>query len=216
MLRIVSTALAAVLLSSGAVVFDFEDPAAGATVNAISGGGINATVTTISNRAGGSNQAVIFDSAHPTGNDSDLAAPFGPGPGVSGQLSPGNILIIAGPDNGQGLPDDDAQGGTITFDFDQEVNVFGFDFFDLEEEISELVVTTGSGFASSMLVTGDGQYGSFSTPILGVQSLSFDFAGSGAIDNLNVSAVPLPAAPPLLLAALGGLAFVGRRRAAMA
>lgn len=53
-----------------------------------------------------------------------------------------------------------------------------------------------------------------------VTSITFATDGGGNIrlDDIGaaVSTVPLPAALPLLLAAIGGLAFVGRRRAARA
>lgn len=220
MFRYVAAAAVAVTMSAGAasaVVVDFEGFATNTAINSIDGPGFAATVTTVSNRANGTNQAVIFDSDNPTGNDTDLGAPFGAGPGNPGPTNPGKILIIAGPDNGQGLPDDDARGGTITFAFDRAVDLLGFDFFDTESGGNELVVTTDLGFMSSLLVTNNGNSGAFDTPLLGVSSVTFDFGGSGAIDNLNiVAAVPLPAALPMFLAVLAGLGYVGRRRLAAA
>lgn len=214
----IALSLAFSATAAQAAVFDFEEFAANTAINSITGSGFTASVTTNSNRSvanGGTNQAVVFDTDNPTGNDSDLAAPFDPTPGFTGQLSPGNILIIAGPENGNlGLPDDDAQGGTITFLFDRKVNVLGFDYFDTEANGNELRVLTNLAFLSPALVAGDGQYGSFSTPLLGIQSLTFVFGGSGGIDNLNVEAVPLPAAGLLLLTSLGALGLVRRRKRA--
>ena len=219
MKQIFAAALA-VALSAGAanaVIFDFEEFIVNTPISSVSKGGISATVATDSNRTvanGGTNQAVTFDSANPTGNDDDLASPFTAADGVSPDLSPGMILIIAGPNNGQGLPDDDLQGGKITFTFNTRVNVLGFDYFDTEAGDNRLIVSTDTLFTSAALITGNGKYGSFSTPLLGITSLTFDFGGSGALDNLNVQAVPLPAAGLLLLGALGAFGVAGRRRSA--
>ena len=55
--------------------------------------------------SGGANQAMIFDSANPTGGDDDLA---------SDRL--GGVLIIS--EDGDGAdPDDNASGGSLFFDF---------------------------------------------------------------------------------------------------
>ena len=52
------------------------------------------------------NMAMIFDSANPTGGDTDLAS-----------ATAGLILIIS-EDGDSSDPDDDASGGTFIFDFD--------------------------------------------------------------------------------------------------
>lgn len=102
---------------------------------------------------------IIFDSANPTGGDFDLGTPnetFPSGVGIgtggeSGQpgansVAQGKILIIAEnitdsvnntttvapPDGLVDVPDDDADGGKILFDFDYPVRVLGIDFLDVE------------------------------------------------------------------------------------
>ena len=64
----------------------------------------------------------------------------------------------------------------------------------------------GMGFNSFMLIN------NFTTPLTGS---TFDFSyidDEFYISSITVTAVPLPAALPLFLSALAGLAFVGRRR----
>jgi hypothetical protein len=195
----------------------FNDFNRGDAIDSITfGDGTTATVTTNSNRPvsqGGTDQAVIFDTDNPTGNDTDLGSPFEPASGSGGLLEPGNVLIIAGPDNGLGLPDDDLRGGTITFDFDREVDIFSFVYLDTEERTG-LTVTTDTGFNSGLLTTGDGEYGRFTAPILGIRSITFELAGSGAVDDLEIGGiVPVPASLPLLLTGLGLFGWLGRRRA---
>jgi len=207
--------LAAVIgmpVSAHAVTQDLNSFATNTAINSLGfGGGITATVTTVSNRSGGTNQAVTFDSDNPTGNDDDLG-PFTPGQG--------QILIIAGPENGsQGLPDDDAQGGTITFDFNQAVNLLSFVYIDTESPNNELLLSASNGFSignGSGLVTGNFARDTFNAggALDNITSISFIFEGSGAIDDFNVTAVPLPL-PGVLL---GGVLLAGyglsRRRKA--
>ena len=66
------------------------------------------------------NDAMIFDSANPTGGDSDLAT-----------ASQGNILIIS-EDNDSSDPDD-AVGGEIVFDFDYPSDLYDIKLIDIEE-----------------------------------------------------------------------------------
>lgn len=209
---------ASLLAASGAhgAVVTFESFTTGQPVDMITfGDGTTATVTTMSDRAvaaGGTNQAGIFDTDNPTGNDSDLGGPFASASGGPA-LSPGNILIILGPDNGPGLPDDDAMGGTITLTFSRPVDFLAFDYFDTEAaQDNGLTVTTDTGGNSGVLTAGDNEYDTFNSPFLGITTATFDFGGSGGIDNLQIAAIPVPAALPLLFSALGMFWLLMRTR----
>jgi hypothetical protein len=217
---------ASLLAASGAqgAVVTFEEFTAGQPVNMITfSDGTTATVTTVSNRStagGGTNQAGVFDTNNPTGNDSDLAGPFTSSTGGPA-LSPGNILIILGPDSGFGTPDDDAMGGTITFTFSRMVDLLAFNYFDTEaSQGNDLMVTTDTGGSSGALTAGDNEYGRFDVPFLGITTATFAFGGSGGIDGLeigdSVTPIPAPAALPLLFSALGMVWLLGgaRRRTA--
>ena len=91
-------------LSSGTVV-DNEYSAQGVTVSAI----------------GGAGDAMIFDTAHPTGGDKDLK---------TGNL--GKVLIIS-EDGDSSDPDDNAGGGILRFVFDEPASVESLTFLDIEE-----------------------------------------------------------------------------------
>ena len=60
---------------------------------------------------GGSGQAMIFDRANPTGDDGDL-----------GSDTLGGVLIIL-EDGDSADPNDNAAGGTLSFDFDTVVTI---------------------------------------------------------------------------------------------
>ncbi|MDJ0570949.1 MAG: hypothetical protein QNJ53_18140 [Pleurocapsa sp. MO_192.B19] len=64
--------------------------------------------------------AMLFDTNNPTGEDFDLAADLG------------NVLIIS-EDGDTTDPDDNAQGGTLTFEWDTEVDITGVDLLDIDE-----------------------------------------------------------------------------------
>jgi hypothetical protein len=105
--------------------------------------------------------AVGFDTRNMYSRDNDLEAPFNPSPSESQTNGYGNVLIIQSHENyytedcgggrlsgGNGLcryqtnasqthghtkSDDEAYGGDIVFDFDQEVTLLKMNYFDIEE-----------------------------------------------------------------------------------
>lgn len=213
-----TTAAAAVFLSVGiaqAAVIDFEDFSHGDAVNSVSVGSVTATVSVVNPRRS-VDQALAFDTSLTGTPDPDLEAPF------SGPIAnPGKVLIIA---QNRGEPNDERFGGTITFLFNQLVDFTSFAAFDAFDNNGPLVVSadtgqtqsfdTGSGDRASDLFTG--------LNFVGIRELTFSLPGSGALDDLTFeisdfggetpAPIPVPAALPLMLAGLGGLAWVGRRR----
>ncbi|MEM9497521.1 MAG: Hint domain-containing protein [Pseudomonadota bacterium] len=69
---------------------------------------------------GGSGQAMIFDTANPTGGDTDLATD-----------NLGNALIIS-EDGDSSDPDDNAGGGTLAFEFANTAAIRSLTFLDIE------------------------------------------------------------------------------------
>ena len=110
--------------------------------------------------------AMIFDSANPTGGDTDLAS-----------SSLGNILIIS-EDGDSADPDDNAKGGTLMFDWDGVVNLESLGLLDIEEAGG--MVTLYGADDTTVLRTID-------IPGLGntsVQSLDIGTADVGKMDVL--------------------------------
>ena len=160
---------------------------------------------------------VIFDSANPTGNDSDLVTP---GYGPNNNTALGNILIIAGDvvdSDGDGLiddPDDDASrpAGTIIIDLDFFSVGGSMDFLDIEEQTGtiELVDTSSMGsVVLGMPTTGDNGFASLAFPADAVfNQIRVNMPGSGAITAFTVTPAPGSAA----LIGLAGLLAARRRR----
>lgn len=175
------------------------------------GNGLTGTVST----TGGSGIAQVFNTNIPLWrrtDDRDLQRPRH----ITGgwrTTSLGNALIV---NEDRRRVDDNARGGIITFLFDTVVEYSGVTLIDLEGH--QPVTITADGYNSGPLdVVGPGHNGDnrfqrlFTAPIF-TQSLSFRFAGSGAIDNIQVSAVPLPAPALMLLGGLGALGAMRRRK----
>lgn len=219
----VALAAGALLFSTAApaLVLDFEGFGAGTIIDDEYFGPFGVTVSAIG-VGGAPNAAVVFDSDNPTGGDTDLQAPFAPGPGNPfGPISPGNLLILQenGPCTASTCPDPDDQGarpaGTMSFSFDTGVYISSIDFFDIEgAETGNVVLYNAAGAELAMFsipsTGGDRQWMRLMVGVGDVRAMDINMGGSGAIDNLQF-AVPLPAGLPLLLSALGLLGLNRRR-----
>ncbi|MEM9219342.1 MAG: PPC domain-containing protein [Cyanobacteria bacterium P01_F01_bin.150] len=109
--------------------------------------------------------AMIFDSANPTGGDKDLA---------SDEL--GNILIIS-EDGDSTDPDDNAKGGTLMFDWDGVVNVASLGLLDIEEAGG--TVTLYASDDATVLAT-------INIPGLGNNSLQSLYVGTADVGKMDV------------------------------
>jgi len=147
---------------SAGTIIDDEYAAMGVTVSA----------------SGGSGQAMIFDSSHPTGGDEDLASDTLEG------------LLIVSEDGDQSDPDDNATGGSLFFDFDDMVRMKGITFKDIEETSGDgtrvIFYNENGDVIDNHFVgpTGDGGEQFVQFNVQGVSRFEVRFEGSGAIDNL--------------------------------
>ncbi len=222
------------LLLSAAAFAGFSAAAEAAPVT-LSFDGVGAG-TVISNQAsgltvsamGGSGEAITFDTNNPTGGDADLGGPFTRvGPDL-GSVPAENVLIIS-EDGDLADPDDNASGGTFSFDFDDVVTFIGFDGVDLTDAGANLIVRLFDAedddeifsfdFGAELgLDVGDNEFFSFFANVFGsgvdgVGLAQIELTGSGAIDNLvfDPEVVPLPGAFALLFSGVAGLGFAMRR-----
>lgn len=148
------------------------------------------------------------------GNDDGDLVPTTSANGVSG-----NVLIRqenGNSGNNFGALDDDATGnGSITFELlsGTAFSLVGFSAvddgrFSISVNGVELgSVSPGADRASAATLFA-------ASPIIGIgDTFTVNLHGSVGVDSIGLAPVPLPAALPLLLAGLGGMAFVARRGA---
>lgn len=159
------------------------------------------------NGGGGPHSLVLFDSAHPSGEDADLGTPNqtfgGPGLGSGGESGQsgqngeafGNLLIIAenlidtNPSDGRvDNPDDEAGGGLIRFTFEEPTAVDGLMLIDIDED-------SRAGFT---LYHGETLVATAQAGALGDNSAELiQLANHGVITQLDIE-----------LAGSGGLAYI--------
>ncbi|AFY38467.1 Cna B domain protein [[Leptolyngbya] sp. PCC 7376] len=172
--------IAAQDLSTGATVnnvIDFDNDGTG---HALAAGTVIDTEysdlgVTIS-ATGGSDQAMIFDSANPTGGDGDLAT-----------ATEGNILIIS-EDGDSSDPDDEAHGGELIFKFDSAVDINSISFVDIEESGGKVFAYDSNGNlidTTNIPAPGDGSLQTLNIDNSGVSKIVVDLVGSGAISGLD-------------------------------
>ena len=156
--------------------------------------------------------AIAFDAATPTGGDTDLFQP-----------QQGNVLIISERNvlNGAGnvrTPDDEALGGSITFNYDVRYNTFSFVLLDNDDAIGDaLELYLGGSLMSSMALPTTVDGGITTVAVTGIRfdTAKIVFGGSGAIDDVTSSVIPVPVTAGLGLMGLmaAGSAALRRRRA---
>lgn len=118
---------------------------------------------------------MIFDTANPTGGDTDLAS-----------ATAGMVLIIS-EDGDSSDPDDNAGGGTLVFDFENPVHMDGMTFLDTEEAgYAKFYDASGALIATvntPAMNDGEAQFVTFD--IQNVSKMEVWLCGSGAIDDLS-------------------------------
>ncbi|MEM8718707.1 MAG: hypothetical protein AAGE84_05295 [Cyanobacteria bacterium P01_G01_bin.39] len=122
---------------------------------------------------------MIFDTANPTGGDSDLASD-----------TLGNVLILS-EDGDSSNPDDNATGGTFYFDWHDPINLESVSLIDVEDiggsisAYSEDNQVLGSFDTSNL--TDDGGTGSVDIGLDDVSRMELTLVGSGAIAEISYS-----------------------------
>ena len=161
-------------------VIDFEEFHAGDIVDHISLDGVMVSIDVqgdaIHDPNDPDNDAMVFDSANPTGDDPDLATP-----------NQGNVLILTEDDDSSD-PDDNLPGGVIDFDFSEDVNVDSLVLIDVNEG-TEVIGRDSDGQEVGSVTVGsfeDGQFETIELNFEDVRSLEIVFTGSGAVDDIVI------------------------------
>lgn len=159
---------------------DAEDNATAIISGALSEGDVVTRIggVSISVDAEGSgrkyDEAMIFDTANPTGGDWDLATD-----------TQGNALIIS-EDGDSNDPDDNEKGGDISFTFDTPSDVTSLTFIDLEDDATIRYYDANGALIGSEVVDAIGPNTVEAVSLSGsaVTTMVVTLEGSGALDDL--------------------------------
>jgi len=157
------------------VMVDFNDASAGDVV-ADQFQGVTVSAQRNGDADDSENDAMIFDTNAPTGGDTDLS--------FSDQ---GNAVIIS-EDNDSSDPDDNAGGGTISFDFEVPSEVVSLNILDVEEAGGSVDLFNADGDLLQSLdipATGDNSLFTLDINVAGVSAFDVNLVGSGAVDDLK-------------------------------
>ncbi|MDX1547322.1 MAG: T9SS type A sorting domain-containing protein [Rhodothermales bacterium] len=140
---------------------------------------------------GNPRRAMIFDTANPTGGDTDLQTP---GTGTGNTTPRGNVLIIS-EDNDESDPDDNASGGYLVFYYDKEVTVESVGLLDIDGGETGTITVYDSGGnqiggALGATPLGNNSYEEVTVNRNGVRWLAVQFSGSGAVAEVNTACDP--------------------------
>jgi len=169
-------------------------PAGTVITNQFAGLGFNVSAV---DKLGNPKKAIIFDSANPTGGDTDLATP---GYGFGNNVAEGKIIIIQEHNvdaNNDGLidtPDDNADGGNMFFDFDFDVHVDELTFVDVDG----LEASWVQGIDSNNVIVGtiplanlgDNSRQTINIDLDNVRRFKVHFGGSGSVAGFCFCANP--------------------------
>lgn len=171
----------------------------------------------------GSDSAIVFDTT-PGVNpaDPDMFADF-TDIDTQALINPGNIAVI-GSVNSQGQVDDTNNQGSMIFTLSEAVDFVSFRVFDVGDNPGNLTVQyrdAGGTLLGSENVgggTSDNETQLIQFGATGAEIASFEFGGSGGIDDITFTTqtppppVPVPATAALLGGGLIGLGMLARRR----
>jgi len=144
--------------------------------------------------------AMLFDSANPTGGDTDIGSPHqdfgGPGHGEGGAAGmpgensiPQGMVMIISEDGDTNDPDDNAGGGEMIFEFEYDAVVNTMSFLDIDDAPKNPTVKLydrdGSQIWSQAVpALGDNSFVLMDVNQEGVAKLVVDFPGSGSVDGV--------------------------------
>ena len=123
------------------------------------------------------NDAMIFDTSNPTGDDEDLRTE-----------SQGKVLILTEDDDSTD-PDDNAFGGVIDFEFSEDINVDSLVLIDVNAGTMIVGRDANGQQVDSVTVDAleDGQVSTIELNFENIRELELIFTGSGAVDDIVLS-----------------------------
>ncbi len=153
---------------------------------------LGVTFSALNNKAGHPDICILFDTANPTGGDTDLATP---GNGIGNDTAMHKVLIIAENDDGidgDGLvddPDDELKGGIIRAVFDLPVDFASATVLDIDGNEDASVMLYGAGDVLLMELPlsslGNNSVETVEADVSGVLRIDLVLSGSGALGQLS-------------------------------